>query len=313
MKKYFIGILLSIITCISAFSFTPLSVNASSYNESNELNVSLGDIEESLFNYFRENDLNYQLDSPELFDYLYNQLMNRHDQNLMALENYDDILAYAAEYIYRSTADMDNTIEEISQVLDLTLQDIKDDIDSENEETLLSSSAISTLAVSSYNRTNAVNYALKYATSYNSTYSNYTNKGGDCTNFASQVLRAGGAKDGKTSYPTNYDWSSVRSNTGLKNSTAWINADTFRLYWQIKAKSVTKYTTRANVSKNAIKGDILNYAVKKTGRSWHNAIVTDKKGDVLYISQHTSDRKNNNWNNISLSFTDNIVYVIKPN
>ena len=45
--------------------------------------------------------------------------------------------------------------------------------------------------VGSYNRNVAVNYATSWAYSRNNNFANFQNLGGDCTNFASQVFRAG--------------------------------------------------------------------------------------------------------------------------
>jgi hypothetical protein len=44
-----------------------------------------------------------------------------------------------------------------------------------------------------YNRTAAVQYADQWALGRNPAYQSFDNNGGDCTNFASQVIRAGGA------------------------------------------------------------------------------------------------------------------------
>ena len=46
----------------------------------------------------------------------------------------------------------------------------------------------------SYDRKAALDYAKKYCRSYNSAYNNYKGKGGDCANFVSQCLKAGGLK-----------------------------------------------------------------------------------------------------------------------
>ena len=47
------------------------------------------------------------------------------------------------------------------------------------------------LKINRYNRTEAVNYALKYAKERNPKYHDYTNEGGNCTNYISQCLYAG--------------------------------------------------------------------------------------------------------------------------
>ena len=47
-------------------------------------------------------------------------------------------------------------------------------------------------AITSYNRNAAVSYAKKYCSNYNPNYRNYNPDGGDCANFFSQSLIAGG-------------------------------------------------------------------------------------------------------------------------
>lgn len=47
------------------------------------------------------------------------------------------------------------------------------------------------LKINRYNRTVAINYALKYAKERNPKYHDYTNEGGNCTNYISQCLYAG--------------------------------------------------------------------------------------------------------------------------
>ena len=44
----------------------------------------------------------------------------------------------------------------------------------------------------SYNPWGAINYANAYCSSYNPAFNNYRNSGGDCANFVSQCLTAGG-------------------------------------------------------------------------------------------------------------------------
>ena len=46
-----------------------------------------------------------------------------------------------------------------------------------------------------YSRSDAVAYAHRWAFSRNPKFMNYDRFGGDCTNFISQCIHAGGAKD----------------------------------------------------------------------------------------------------------------------
>ena len=51
---------------------------------------------------------------------------------------------------------------------------------------------LTNIIVSAYNASNAVSYADTYWSNYNPNYSNYNSIGGDCANFVSQCLVAGG-------------------------------------------------------------------------------------------------------------------------
>ncbi|MCR2013764.1 amidase domain-containing protein, partial [Bacillus cereus] len=98
---------------------------------------------------------------------------------------------------------------------------------------------------SSYNRQSAVDYAFKWVHSYNTTYyPNLTNLGGDCTNFVSQAVVAGGHQQSGTwwirktsntylapinSYQYRHSWSS-----SWPEDSAWIYAPAFAVHWQPK-------------------------------------------------------------------------------
>ena len=60
----------------------------------------------------------------------------------------------------------------------------------------------------SYSRDKAIAYGDKYCINYNSSYNSYKGRGGDCANFVSQCLHAGG-------FPQDNNW--------YKHSVAWIN------------------------------------------------------------------------------------------
>ena len=72
-----------------------------------------------------------------------------------------------------------------------------------------------------YSPDKAVAYADKYWENYNPAYHNYNPDGGDCANFTSQCLYAGGLQmDSK--------WKA--SGTPLRGSVAWINATGLKNY-----------------------------------------------------------------------------------
>ena len=87
-----------------------------------------------------------------------------------------------------------------------------------------------------YDRNSAVSYALQYALDPNSSYIYY--QGDDCTNFISQCLRAGGAKnDFNRTHPWWY-------NNG-QTSICWAVAHS--LYWYIRVNTAeNRFGIKAN-------------------------------------------------------------------
>ena len=85
-----------------------------------------------------------------------------------------------------------------------------------------------------YNRINAQSYIGMYTTSPNSAYHYFTypDEGGDCTNFASQVVRAGGmSMTAAVDNPGDSSWYYYGSSWGRGRSSSWTSATKFRTYW----------------------------------------------------------------------------------
>jgi len=62
----------------------------------------------------------------------------------------------------------------------------------ERSELILNTSSKSSSLTTSYNPANAASYAEQWYDSFNPAYANYDSNGGDCANFGSQCLKAGG-------------------------------------------------------------------------------------------------------------------------
>lgn len=152
-----------------------------------------------------------------------------------------------------------------------------------------------------YDRKKAVKYAYQYALTPNEQYIYF--KDNDCTNFVSQCLRAGGAKD---DYNKTHPW----WYKDKKCSICWSVAAS--LYWYIKVstekgkggiKAKTIYLNGDSKYKSSIAdilevGDIVQYRNEK-GRIQHSAIITgfiySYKGKEPLISQHTFEGLNVTW------------------
>ena len=146
-------------------------------------------------------------------------------------------------------------------------------------------------------RKNAVAYAMQYcgaATSpehgfkYNKKYRDFNPEGGDCANFASQILHEGGKF--KKNGTWNYDKGSA---TG-----PWVNADKFTSYMlnSGRASVIAKgsYEKVYKASYKLLPGDFVAY--EKKGDITHISMVTgvDSKGYSL-VTCHNTDRNNVPW------------------
>ena len=100
-------------------------------------------------------------------------------------------------------------------------------------------SSITARSTSEYFAADAIEYAHQYWQNYNDSYPDLNNLGGDCANFVSQCLHAGGKqmngdwyiyqKNSTYMSPTNitqlnYSWD-------LANPSPWISAEEFNNYW----------------------------------------------------------------------------------
>ncbi|WP_427340493.1 amidase domain-containing protein [Caloranaerobacter sp. DY30410] len=171
-----------------------------------------------------------------------------------------------------------------------------DDIKTEEIKTYILSHKPRDLSKISKRRKSAVEYADKYCGAagsektgyrYNNKYINYNSRGGDCANFASQILFEGG-KFRKT-----YTW-----NYNKGGSKAWVNAHAFKDYMLYSGRaSLIAYGSYEKVYKAAYKllpGDFIAYG--KKGKVAHISVVTgaDSKGYPL-VNCHNTDRYRVPW------------------
>ncbi len=190
----------------------------------------------------------------------------------------------------------------------LDLEDLKaDDI----ENTILSHEKRG-FPVFNERRLAALEYADKYVGaadsgqngySYNLEYKNYNNVGGDCANFVSQVLYAGGFKKSGT-------W-----NYGKDGSRAWLKSGYLKdfMLYSGRGSLITSgsYSDVLALSYELLPGDMVVYA--KKGKSVHVSVVTgaDSKGYAL-VNCHNTDRYRVPWD-LGWSNTGIKFYLIRVN
>lgn len=147
-----------------------------------------------------------------------------------------------------------------------------------------------------YSRINAVKYATTYALTPNPNYRYFDiidNKGGDCANFISQCLLAGGAP---MDFNAKYPWWYINSSSSTINdswSICWAVAHSLYYYLKVneenhssKLKGLEVYNT------NDLEIGDLIFFEDRNKTIFHSSIITSFWGNNPLISQHTFNALN---------------------
>ena len=130
-----------------------------------------------------------------------------------------------------------------------------------------------------YNRTDAVNYAKQWALDRNPAFYNFDNLGGDCTNFASQVIFAGSKI---MNYTPVMGWY-YRS---LNDRTASWTGVEYLYQFLINNQSIGPYGHEI-AKAEAMPGDIVQFG-KLNGRFYHSPVITQVTPEIL-VAAHSYD------------------------
>lgn len=125
-----------------------------------------------------------------------------------------------------------------------------------------------------YNRSLAIAYAEKWALSFNPDYYNFTNIGGDCTNFVSQCLHFG-------NIPMNYKEYGWYYNSLYDRAPAWTGVNEF---WNFGTKNtgLGLKLTPCDIQ-DLLVGDVIQ--LFNGERYYHNLLVTSLN-NVIRVSAH---------------------------
>ena len=81
-------------------------------------------------------------------------------------------------------------------------------------------------------------------------------------------------------------------------------------YWGgEKGYAFNGYVTRSEVNANAKPGDFIGYMKNDTYTIWHVVFVYSKKNGEIYVSQHTANRLNERWNDITIKKPSTYVII----
>lgn len=204
-------------------------------------------------------------------------------------------LGTAEKYVEKNSQYFD-TIEEES----LNSTDIKPASTQKNNNEI--KEKITTAKTGGYNYKAMANYLEKYWSNYNSKYRSFSGKGGDCTNFASQALRAGGWKDKLGWYKNaNYWW---YNSTNQSRSWSAVN------YWATFAKNSGRTSTLKNVWSLRI-GDVLQVKAKGSKTKNHTMMVSYVKNGTPYFTYHSSNRYRRSLNQVLQDWKGGTFYAYR--
>ena len=138
-----------------------------------------------------------------------------------------------------------------------------------------------------YNREKAVDYAKKWALGRNPLYYDYSMIGGDCTNFASQVLYAG---YGVMNYKPVFGWYYIDAN---RKSPSWTGVN--ELYsFVISNRGPGPKAVEVDIT-DIEAGDLVQLDFGGEGRFDHTPVIIDVgeyTPETILLAAHTNDSLN---------------------
>ncbi|MFD7663671.1 amidase domain-containing protein [Streptomyces sp. NPDC059788] len=146
-------------------------------------------------------------------------------------------------------------------------------------------------------------YSEKYWRNYNPEYRKFNAAGGDCTNFLSQALKAGGWKPegGSASdyrkwwYDTNYQ------------SDSWVGANE----WSWYALNSRRVTSLSNVYQMDV-GDVMQMDFDGDGSKDHSMMTTYRSSSgVPYLTYHSTNTYRKSVASIIASYPDSVYYAYR--
>lgn len=247
--------------------------------ENDKYSVSLAVSTEYVYKYYDEDDKT----TFNIGTYHSMEFVKKDDKWLVAKEWYGDPFGGFLQ------------IDDLEKVQDIISSAVKPDLTDLNKRRIG--------AVEYANKHSGVAFPPDYSFHYNNDYRNYNGHGGDCTNFASQVLYEGGE------FTKNSAWNYKSGGA----TAAWVGANSFHNYMLYSGRaSLIESGNQEEAlenSYNLLPGDYIAYARK--GKVAHISIVTDldSKGYPL-VNSHNTDRYKVPWD-IGWSTKDVKIYLVR--
>ncbi|WNF00464.1 amidase domain-containing protein [Streptomyces luomodiensis] len=155
----------------------------------------------------------------------------------------------------------------------------------------------------SYDYAAMASYAEKYWQNYNTAYRKFNDDGGDCTNFVSQALKAGGWAHQSGDYDDYHSWWYDTS----YQSTSWVGANE----WSWFTLDSKRATNLANVYDMGV-GDVMQMDFDKDGSKDHTMVVTYRSASgVPYLTYHSVNTYRRSVASIIASYPNSAYYAYR--
>lgn len=266
-------------TLLLSIMLLPIKVEASN-------SKTMKNLEQELTNYLNDPSLTPGTEGYQSF--VLNQLMFGQDQELIRQENYSDLIVYMSGYI-------NNRVLQENEFYEQTL----DEVTAKQQDRERVAQTTNTRPPSFVNPSAVQAYAKKWWNHRNPEFPDFSNAGGNCVNYTSQLLLAGGINrispttipDTDINMDPTYWYSYKKSDSPLiyNSSLAWINVGAFYNFWKESQELIQP--SNLNAHRDLEIGDVIQLQNTTGGDYYHSMVVVDKDASTVYLTGNTTDRE----------------------
>ncbi|MFZ5352787.1 MAG: amidase domain-containing protein [Bacillota bacterium] len=203
---------------------------------------------------------------------------------------------------------LEQLLREDKQPLKSLYEDIRLYFDEWSEESVIGNFDNREIKNAAYDRVKAKIYIDTYWKNYNSAYPSFSAGGGDCANFISQVLHAGGMSFIDDGIPEHYTWytnwyckpGATNKDGDRRISLSWKVAASFKNHWIKRAANNMKYTYAEviekinDIAERVYIADVVQFCYS-SGLPFHTLAITGftidsktGKNDIV-LASHSRD------------------------
>lgn len=141
-------------------------------------------------------------------------------------------------------------------------------------------------------KSNMTAYQQTWSHDRNPDYANFENDGGDCTNYASQILRSGGSAFNSNPNSGIYGNTYWYYRSSSNRSTSWTKASELKIFLLRANNTLGPKAREVSYFSNLDVGSII--FLESSGVPYHSVIVAEPGGDPT-VSAHTSNYYGSYW------------------